>query len=136
MTDYGQDVLTSTEELHGTWAYAGEEYDLKVEDVSYETYSLILDLAEVAFKARDGEVSDAEKERIKEMDNLPWEDEYETDDFVALLVKDKLIKPEVDVEDTGTSKIIALIKGMFATWQESKEVAEARDEMRLDEGNR
>lgn len=136
MSDYGQDILSKTETLQGTWEYNGEEYSLEVEDIPYDTYKLIMEISQVAFKAREGaEISDEEKEKVKNMNALPWEDEYETDDFVSLLVKDKLRKPEVDVEDTGASKIIALVEGMFQAWQESQPVQDARDEMELDKGN-
>lgn len=136
MSDYGQDILDRTETLTGTWEYNNTEYDLEVEDIPYDTYRLIINIAQVAFKVREGgEITEGEKEKVSQMDDLPWEDEYETDDFVTLLIKDKLHKPDVDVEDTGASKIIAIVQGMFQTWQESKEVAGAREEMPLDEGN-
>jgi hypothetical protein len=133
---YGEDILTETETLQGTWEYNGEEYDLEVEDIPYDTYKQIIEIAQVAFKARNGgDISDEEKDRVSEMDNLPWEDEYETSDFISLLVKDKLRKPEVTVEDTGASKIIAIVQGMFEAWQESQPIENARDKMELDEGN-
>lgn len=136
MSEYGQDILESTDTLKGTWEYNDTTYDLLVEDIPYPTYSLIMDVAQIAFKATEGEdISDEDKEKVRQMDDLPWEDEYETDDFVSLLVLDKLVKPEVDLQSAGAGQIRALVEGMLRTWQESNEVADAKSEMGLDQGN-
>lgn len=131
--DYGQDILARTETLEGSWEYAGDTYSLEVEDVEYGTFALLMDYAQIAVQAAEGNV---EADAADGLDPLPWEDAYETDDFITLVLKEKLLKPEVDPQTTANTKLQALLRGMFETWQQAGDVEMAREEMPIDEGNR
>jgi len=140
MADYGEEVLNQTTLLSGTWVYGGTEYDLKVEDIAGRDMRLIQEYQELAVRVAgaDEDPSESELESLNEkaesLDDFSWEDEGD-EDFIHSVIDAKLIRPDVDVDEHGQSKLRALFQGMMSTWQESDEVAEAKDEMPLDEGN-
>jgi len=55
---------------------------------------------------------------------------------VQSVLDEKLVNPSPDVENTGMSKLRALFEGVMLAWQESDEVADAKEEMPLKSGNR
>ena len=142
MSNYGQDVLDDgLERLKGTWEYAGTEYDLLVEDISYPDFKLAqqygaLSAQFAALEDTDPEDVDVEglEEQVENLGDFSWETEDEQTDFVPGMIDAKLIKPDVDIDETSQGKLSALVEGMMQTWQESDEVEQAREEMPL-EGN-
>ena len=142
MSDYGQAIVDrGLERLKGTWTYNDEEYKLIVEDISYPDFKLAQQYGALSAQFASLEDADPEdvdieglEEQVKNLSSFSWEDEDNQSDFVPGMIDAKLIKPEVDIDTTSTQKLRALVEGMMKTWQESDEVAEAREEMPL-EGN-
>jgi len=140
MSGYGEDVLNETSVLSGSWTYNGQQYNLKVEDIAGRDMRLINDYQEIAARVvgagDDPSESDIEavQEKAESLVDFSWEDGDEQP-FIQSVIDAKLVRPSVDVGDTGTSKLRALFSGMMETWQESDSVAEAKSEMPLDEGN-
>jgi hypothetical protein len=140
MSNYGQEVVDrGLERLKGTWEYNGEEYDLLVEDISYPDFKLVQQYGALSaqFAAiEDGEDVDAEglEEQVENLGDFSWEAEDEDPDFIPGMIDEKLVRPEVDPSETPTQKLRALVEGMMGAWQESEDIAEAREEMPL-EGN-
>jgi len=142
MSNYGQDVLNDgLERLEGTWEYAGEEYDLVVDDISYPDFKLAQEYAAISAQVNALEnaesIDESDVEEIQAsaegLDNFSWEDSGD-EDFIVTMIDAKLVKPEVDIDTTPVRKLRALLEGMFETWQSDKEVESAREEMPL-EGN-
>jgi len=142
MSDYGQAIVDrGTERLKGTWEYSGSEYDLIVEDISYPDFKLVQQYGALSaqFAAiEEGDIDDIDGEdletQVDNLGNFSWESEDDETDFIPGMIDAKLIKPEVDPETTPTGKLRALVEGMMGAWQESEDIAEAREEMPL-EGN-
>lgn len=145
MSDYGQDIVDrGTERLKGTWEYNGEEYDLLVEDVERGDKKLMRQyMGAVApvlqAQENDEELSEEDAREVEaELERLgtySWMDGDDIDgDPLAPVMDAKLIQPEADPDNLPDSKFDALIRGMFETFQEADDVAEARGEMPL-EGN-
>jgi len=143
MSDYGQDILNEgLDRLEGTWSYAGEEYGLLVEDISYPDFKLAQEYA--ALSAQVSALEDAEsidesdvesiQATAEDLDNFSWESDNGETDFIVTMIQAKLIKPEVNVDNTPVRKLRALLEGMFQTWQEDTNVEQAREKMPL-EGN-
>jgi len=141
MSDYGEDVLDRDEVLEGTWTYGGNTYDLEVNDISGRDMRLIQDYTDIAARvaAVDDDASEADIEQINEkaegLDDFSWEDGDGETPYIQSIIDEKLVRPDVDVDNTGYSKLRAIFEGIMQTWQESKTVANAKDEMPLDEGN-
>jgi hypothetical protein len=143
MSDYGQEILNEgLNRLEGTWEYNGETYDLLVEDINYEDFTLAQQYAALAQQINGLEDRDSVAEEdvenlaseAEQLDDFSWEDDGNRD-FIPSMVDAKLIKPEVDIQNTPVSKLRALVGGMMQAWQEESGVSEAREEMPL-EGNR
>lgn len=142
MSNYGQEVLDDgLERLKGTWEYAGNEYDLLVEDISYPDFKLAqqygaLSAQFAALEEADSEEVDVDglEEQVENLGHFSWETSEEQTDFVPGMIDAKLVKPDVDIDETSQAKLSALVEGMMNTWQESDEVEKAREEMPL-EGN-
>lgn len=135
---YGASVATQKEQIEGTWELDGEEYSLLTEDTTKGTLGLIEEYMALTHKAETGEIDETElEERAEQLDNFPWEEDGDDDkDFIELVIEGKLIKPEIDVDDVPVRKLEPIVIGMMQTWGEGKQVADARDQMPLDEGNR
>lgn len=142
MSDYGQSVLDTTDTLEGTWTYDGDEYNLKVEDISGANFSRLQEYVSgmMELQALGEDASESEIERIKAdmegVEAFSWEDEDNQSDLVLTLINEKLVKPACDPEETGNAKVHALLIGMVETWQEATAVGQAKEEMPLDKGNR
>lgn len=144
MANYGQDVVDrGTERLKGTWEYAGETYDLIVEDIErgdkqlIQRYmSAIAPILQAEENDSDIDESDIEaiENELEALGSYSWMDNELGDDPLAPVVSEKLIQPQADPAKLPDRKFEALITGMMETWQESDEIAEAREEMPL-EGN-
>jgi hypothetical protein len=140
MSDYGQELVDrGLERLRGTWTYNGDEYDLLVEDISYPDFKLAQQYG--ALSAQLAEIEDPEDvdadaltEQAEALGQFSWEDDGENTDFIPGMIDAKLVKPDVDIHNTSTAKLRALVEGMMSTWGEADDVAAARDEMPL-EGN-
>lgn len=142
MSDYGQDILDDgLERLDGTWEYAGREFDLKVEDISYPDYKLVQQYAALSQQVNtleqkeDIDARDIENlnEQAENLDQFSWEGD-EDEDFVPSVINAKLIQPNVEIENTSVAKLRALLEGMMQAWQESTDVENARGQMPI-EGN-
>jgi len=133
MTDYGEDVLTTTDTVEGTWNYNGTEYGLQAEEITKGTLDLIGEYAQLAQQAEEtGEVPEGAAENL---DNFPWESDDSDKDFIESVISEKLLKPDVDPNNVSIGKLTALFEGLMETWQEGKVVTEAKEEMPI-EGNR
>lgn len=144
MSDYGQDIVDrGTERLKGTWEYAGEEYDLLVEDIERGDKKLMRKYMGAVAPVLEAQENDEElseedaKEIEEELDRLgsySWVDGELGDDPLAPVMEEKLVQPEADPDSLPDSKFDALIRGMFEAFQEADDVKSAREEMHL-EGN-
>jgi len=144
---YGQDIVNDAEQiLEGTWSWQGTEYELKVYNIGYkdkrriEQYGTLA--ATVDGMAENGDeidIDETELERLQEqaenLENFSWEDDDEDTDWIASVVSEKLVRPEVDIEQTSTPKLSAIVQGMMETWEESQSVKNAKAEMPVEEGN-
>jgi len=142
--NYGQSVLDQTTTLKGTWEYNGQEFDLEVKDISGSDWQLIheyQDIAQGVMSLEDeedipeGRIEDI-NEKAENLDNFSWESGDGSEPFVQSVLDEKLVNPSPDVENTGMSKLRALFEGVMLAWQESDEVADAKEEMPLKSGNR
>lgn len=134
---FGTAAATRRDQIEGTWSLDGETYDLITEDTSKGTLNLIEEYGRVAQRAAQAESpEDLPDDLGDDLDDFPWEDEDSEDvDFIESIVREKLVKPDVDVDDVPIRKLRALYEGMMDAWGEGKAVADAKDEMPLDEGN-
>ena len=143
MADYGQDLVDrGLEILKGSWEYDGEKKDLLVEDISYPDFKLAQQYGVLSARFQSLEDADPDDidedelaEQVESLDDFSWESEDEDKDFVVTMVENKLVKPNANPESLPTSMLRALVEGMMETWQESEDVATAKEEMPL-EGNR
>lgn len=133
---FGTDVATRKEQIEGTWTVDGEEFALITEDTSKGTLELIEQYMQLANQVAQAESEDDIPDGLGEdLDNFPWEDEDDEKDVIETVVDAKLVKPEVDVQNTPVRKLRALFEGMMGAWNEGELVADAQDQMPLDEGN-
>jgi len=145
---YGGHLVNNAGELlDGTWTYHGEENNLQVRNISYPDWKLVQQYAQVAASIEAtadaasedaeaaGELGQAALEQAEQLDNFSWETEGAESDFMMSLIEEKLVKPEVDVGETSSGVLAALVDGMVGAWQSSKDRREAKAEMPLDEGN-
>jgi len=144
MADYGQDIVDSgTETLKGTWEWRGEEKDLKVENILRGDKKLmrkymgavapVLQAQENGEELTEEDVEEVEEE-LNDLGSYSWVDGEMGDYPLAPVMEEKLLRPKADPDEITDLKFEALIKGMFETFEEADDVAEARDEMPL-EGN-
>jgi len=144
---YGQEIVNDAEQiLEGKWEWNETEYELKVYNIGYKDKrriqqygTLAATVDGMADDADDIEIGEDEIETLQEqaesLENFSWEDDEEDRDWIASVVEEKLVRPEVDVEQTSTPKLGAIIEGMMQTWEESQSVKNAKAEMPVDEGN-
>lgn len=134
---FGTEVATRKERIEGTWEFDGETYDLITEDTTKGTLSLIEEYGRVAERAAQAEdPEDLPDDLGEDIDDFPWESEDDEDiDWLESVIREKLIKPEVDVDKTPLRKLRALYEGMMDAWGEGETVAAAKADMPLDEGN-
>lgn len=125
--DYGAAYLTATETIEGSWGPNGDDYPLKVEDISIGSFELLQQYAEVAALAA-GEDGDPDEERLAEaneraedLDPLPWEDEVDEDGFLEATIQAKLKRPDVDISEARAHKLRYLFEGMMEAWQEGNQ---------------
>lgn len=137
--EYGQEVATSVETLEGSWSINGETYKLRTKDTKKRTLDLIGEYMELA--ARVDSIDDETEEipedierQAENLANFPWEDDSDVD-MVESVVSEKLIKPDVDVNEVPQRKLRALFEGMMEAWSEGEVVKSAKKEMPI-EGNR
>lgn len=128
MTDrFGTDVATRKEQIEGTWTVDGEEYALLTEDTTKETLELIEDYMALAEEISQAESpDDIPEDAGEDLPDFPWEDEDDDKDIVESVVGAKLIKPDVDPQQTPVRKLRALFQGMMEAWTEGKQVKERR----------
>jgi len=102
MTDrFGTDVATRKEQIEGTWTVDGEEYALLTEDTTKETLELIEDYMALAEEISQAESpDDIPEDAGEDLPDFPWEDEDDDKDIVESVVGAKLIKPDVDPQQT------------------------------------
>lgn len=143
MSDYGQNVIDRTDVLEGKWSFAGQDFDLEVEDISGQDFDLIKEYTQLAMGVEaigqdpdNVDEKDIEQlnDKAEDLDNFSWEDEDDDTDLIKSVIDAKLVNPKVD-QTTGQSKLQALFQGMMQTWQESESVKASKEEMPLDEGN-
>jgi len=147
-SEYGSHLINNAGEvLTGTWTYHGETNQLKVRNIAYPDWKLVQQYAQVAASIEAtadaasedaeaaGELGQAALEQAEQLDNFSWETEGAESDFMMSLIEEKLVKPEVDVGETSSGVLAALVDGMVGAWQSSKDRREAKAEMPLDEGN-
>lgn len=142
--EYGQAFVNNADQLlDGTWTYQGQENNLQVRNISYPDFKLIQQYGALAGSLENvdpEDVDDAEIEQLAEqadeLDNFSWEDDDGDMDFIVSVVEEKLVRPDVNVDETDHHVLVALVEGMIATWQEDSDVQAAKGEMPVDSGNR
>ena len=144
---YGQDIVNDAEQiLDGTWEWDNREYELRVRNISYKDKrriqqygALAATVDGMAENAEDVDLGEEEIESLQNqaenLENFSWEEEDEDSDWIASVVEEKLVRPDVDVEQTSTPKLGAIIEGMMQAWEESQSVKNAKKEMPVEEGN-
>lgn len=144
---YGQDIVNDAEQLlEGTWEWDGTEYELKVYNIGYKDKNRIQQYGAlaatvdgVAENADEIELGEEELEQLQQqaesLESFSWEDDDADDDWIASVIDEKLVRPEVDIEQTSSHKLGAIVEGMMETWEESQSVKNAKAEMPVQEGN-
>jgi hypothetical protein len=145
---FGQNLVNDADTLlDGTWTYDNTEYELRCRNISYKDLrrvqqygALAASVSAVGEGVEDGgEIGEAELEAINQqadnLDNFSWEETEGDGDWVASVVEEKLVKPDVDIEQTSAPKLRALVEGMMDAWGESTKVQNAKDEMPVEGGN-
>jgi len=143
--NYGQSLVNDADKLlEGTWEYDNTEYLLKCRNISYKDMRRVqqygaLAASVSAIGSQDGDIGEEEIEVVNQqadkLEDFSWEDDGD-EDWIASVVDEKLVKPDVDIEETSSGKLRALVEGMLSTWRESQSVKNAKDEMPLEgEGN-
>jgi len=136
---YGTEVATSVETLEGEWSINGESYKLVTKDTKKATLDLIGEYMQIAASVDGLEEGDEIPEEVEtqaeNLANFEWETEDDEKDMVESVVSEKLIKPDVDVNQIPQRKLRALFEGMMDAWNEGTVVKNAKEEMPI-EGNR
>jgi len=135
--NYGAEIATSKETIKGTWEWDGEEYDLITKDTTKGTLDLIGEYMEVAQTVENAEGEDDIPEGLgSDLDDFPWDHDHGSDaDMVEIVVGEKLVKPEVDVNEVPMRKIRALFEGMLEAWNAGETVKDAKGQMPVDNPN-
>jgi len=142
--DYGQTLVNDAGDLlEGTWEWQDTEYMLKVRNIGYADQRRIREYAALAGSVQaigeDGDPDEdqlqAVQEQAEQIEPFSWEDD-DSQDWIASLVEEKLVKPEVDVEETSTPKLRALVDGMIRAWDMDTDGRQAQERMPIDKGNR
>lgn len=132
MSNFGSDVLNDSTHLAGTWEYDGQEFALRVKDISYGDWQLVMQYLSIAHGLGTGQASATDAEAL---DDVSFADACEADDITAQLIEYCLVQPECDPQTTDHSKVQSLLSGMLAAWQTSQPVDDAMDKLPVDEGN-
>lgn len=134
---FGQHVIDQIDEetVEGSWSYNGEEYDLEVRDIAKGDLDRIQKYAQLTDAQAEGE--EISEEDVEEIGNFSWEDEDSDEDWLNTVLRSKLESPEIgDPDDQPIRLLMSLFQGMMEAWTDPGDVAEAREDMPLDEGNR
>lgn len=133
---FGTSVAQEKDTIEGTWSIDGQEFALITEDTAKGTLNTIDEYLKVAAQIDAAEgPDDIPDDVVEDLPDFPWEDENEDIDFIESVLKEKLKKPDIDIEETPTRKLSALFEGMMEAWGEGTKVTEAKEEMPIDKGN-
>jgi len=143
MSDFGQGLIDrGVKPIRGSWEFDGQEKDLDVKPISYPDWKLVQQYAALSARidsldSDDVDESDIEdvQKAAEQLGDFSWEGEDTDVDWIVTAIENNLVNPDVDPRTDPLPITTAIIQGMIEAWQESPRVAEAKDEMPVDEGN-
>jgi len=123
--NYNGAALTTPDEIEGTCTHNGEEIDLVVEDLRKEDIDTLQEIQQVVMQVTQGE-ADADTE----VPDFSFETEAdEGEDYINVLIRHKLIKPDLNPDELTVGGLRSLMDGMAECWGVDEAVEQARGQM-------